>query len=99
MSSLNEDFENIILECHYNLEINRFNQKEVWKELEQNTRATDVYRFLIEKEVSKAVVAQQFAKYLLVNKARLKEVLLTEPSIKLRINAIYHVTGGEDGAI
>ncbi|WP_394234174.1 ATP-dependent endonuclease [Niallia oryzisoli] len=98
LSSLSDDFENILLECHYNQENNRFNQKDEWNELEQNSRATDVYRFLLEKEVSKAVVAQQFAKYLLDNKARLKEVLLTDPSLKHLINAIYHVTGGDGGA-
>lgn len=98
LSSLSDDFENILLECHYNQEINRFTQKEEWKKLEHNSRATDVYRFLLEKEVSKAVVAQQFSKYLLDNKARLKEVLLTDTSLKHLINAIYHVTGGEGGA-
>lgn len=98
LSNLSDDFENILLECHYNQEINRFNQKEEWKKLDHNARATDVYKFLLEKEVSKAVLAQQFAKYLLDNKDRLKEVLLTDTSLKHLINAIYHVTGGEGGA-
>jgi putative ATP-dependent endonuclease of the OLD family len=99
LSNLSDDFENILLECHYNQEINRFNQKEEWKKLDDNSRATDVYKFFLEKEVSKAVVAQQFAKYLLDNKERLKEVLLTDTSLKHLVNAIYHVTGGEGGAI
>ncbi|MDF2788611.1 MAG: hypothetical protein K0S80_1709 [Neobacillus sp.] len=60
--------------------------------------ATYVYKYLLGKEVSKAVVAQQFAKYLLDNKTRLKEVLLTDTSLKHLINAIYHVTGGEGRA-
>lgn len=99
LSRLREDFENILLECHYTQETNRFIKKKEWEAYsEQNTRATAVYKFLLEKEVSKTVVAQQFAKYLLDNKSRLKEVLLSDQSLKHLITAIYHVTGGEDGA-
>lgn len=98
-SKLREDFENILLECHYTQETNRLNKKNEWEEYSgQNTRATAVYNFLLEKEVSKAIVAQQFAKHLLDNKNRFKEVLLSDQSIRHLINAIYHVTGGELGA-
>ncbi|WP_416148936.1 ATP-dependent nuclease [Salipaludibacillus sp. HK11] len=99
LSELSGDFENVLLECHYIQEINRINKKKEWEaHYDQFTRATAVYNFLLEKEVSKAVVAQQFAKHLLDNKSRLKEVLLSDDSIKHIINAIYHVTGGDDSA-
>ncbi|WP_416729337.1 ATP-dependent nuclease [Fictibacillus sp. JL2B1089] len=99
LSTLRDDFENILLECHYTQETNRLTKKEEWKtHTNENTRATAIYRFLLEKEVSKAVVAQQFAKYLIDNKSRLKEKLLSDQSLRHLIDAIYHVTGGEEGA-
>ncbi|MFL8937439.1 ATP-dependent nuclease [Rossellomorea oryzaecorticis] len=99
LSSLKEDFEKILLESHYSLEPNRLKKKKEWEAYtEHEKRATMVYKFLLEKDISKAVVAQQFAKYLSDNKSRLKEILLLDQSLKHLINAIYHVTGGEDGA-
>ncbi|MCY8377811.1 DNA replication and repair protein RecF [Bacillus licheniformis] len=98
LSGLRDDFENILL-GHYDQEKNRLNKKKEWETCsEKNKRATAVYTFLLEKEISKAVVAQQFAKYLLDNKEKVKEVLLSDESLKHLISAIYHVTGGEDGA-
>lgn len=58
LSSLREEFENILLELHYTQEIYRFSIKKVWESyLDEEERATAVYRFLLEKEISKAVVA------------------------------------------
>ncbi|SER92744.1 putative ATP-dependent endonuclease of the OLD family [Gracilibacillus ureilyticus] len=100
LSSLGEDFENILLESHYTQEVNRDTKKKEWERFSKpNQRATAVYRFLLEKEVSKAVVAQKFAKFMLDNKSHLKEVLLSDEFLKHLVDAIYHVTGGEDGAI
>ncbi len=99
MSKLGVAFEDILLEIKYIQQPNRDKQKQLWINCpDSNSRATAVYRFLLEKEISKAIVAQKFAKYLVDNKTSIKEILLEDPSIKHLVEAIYHVTGGEDGA-
>lgn len=98
MSELSTVFEYILLECHYK-EQNRVKQKAQWEAIEdQIVRANSVYSFLLEKKVSKSIVAQQLAKYLIDNKEELKDGLLKYPALKHLLDAIRHVTGGEDVA-
>ncbi|MFP3339612.1 hypothetical protein R0J91_16660, partial [Micrococcus sp. SIMBA_131] len=69
LSGLIEDFEDILLEINYSKESNRIEQKALWeKEAVHNFRATDVYNFLLKKDISKAIVAQHLSKHLLENK-------------------------------
>lgn len=99
-SKLGEEFENILLECNYVQDSNRRQQKTKWQSCQdKDLRATNVYRFLLDKDVSKAIVAQQFAKYLIDNKESLKDKLANDPTLNHLIAAIIHVTGGEDSAI
>ncbi|WP_345760770.1 AAA family ATPase, partial [Bacillus sp. PBIB7] len=73
-SSLREEFEDTLLKIHYIQESNRQEQKKIWEAIvDPVERATSVYSFLLEKEVSKSIVAQQFAKFLIDNKQNLKE--------------------------
>lgn len=100
LSVLSEAFEDILLKCHYKDEENREEQKEQWEAIEDPMkRANSNYSFLLEKKVSKSIVAQQFAKYLIDNKEELKEQILQDHSLKHLIEAIEHVTGGEDVAV
>lgn len=100
MSDLSEKFEEILVESNYKEESNRTEQLEEWAEVdEKNLRATKVYNFLLQKGISKAVVAQKLAKYLLINQNELREVLLKDEHLKHIIDAIKHVTGGQGGAV
>ncbi|MFC0414160.1 AAA family ATPase [Cytobacillus solani] len=99
-SDLREEFEDILLKCHYVQESNRQEQKQIWEAIvDPVERATKVYSFLLKKEVSKSIVAQQFAKFLIDNKESLKDRLLQDQVLKHLIDAIKHVTGGENVAV
>ncbi|PDZ86113.1 ATP-dependent nuclease [Bacillus toyonensis] len=99
-SGLSEEFEDILLEINYTKEENREKQKALWEEInDKSIRATQVYSFLLDKEISKAIVAQKFAKYLIDHKRDLKRKLLEDESLKHLVDAIKHVTGGEDVAV
>lgn len=100
MSNLSECFEKILVESNFKEESNREEQLEEWTEIQdKNIRATKAYQFLLQKGVSKAVVAQNFAKYIFENKNNLKEQLLEDIHLKHLIDAIKHVTGGYKGGI
>ncbi|MGM0939819.1 MAG: ATP-dependent nuclease [Bacillota bacterium] len=100
MSILGRDFEDVLLECHYKDEENRIKQKEQWESIDDSImRANSVYSFLLEKKVSKSIVAQQFAKYLIDNKQELKKELLECQVLKHLLDAIRHVTRGENVAV
>ncbi|MCM2534834.1 AAA family ATPase [Neobacillus pocheonensis] len=99
-SNLSHEFEDVLLESHYTEESNRKKQKKEWAiTLEQNLRATKVYNFLLNKGVSKSVVAQKFAQYLLKHRQEAKELLVKDKQLQHLIDAIKHVTGGEDGEV
>jgi len=96
MSSLGGFFEDILLEINYSEESNREKQKMLWRQLEAcSLRGTDVYKFLLAKELSKSIVAQKFAKYLLDNRDEIRDKIKTDENLKHLVAAIYHVTGGE----
>lgn len=99
-SFLMEDLENILLEVHYSdrKKIEFF--KNNWNDIEnKEERAVSIYSFLLEKNVSKAIVAQKFAEYLLLNKERMTTQILEDEALKHIVNAIKHVTGGEDSGV
>jgi len=95
-SKLGDEFENVLLDSHYSLDSYKTQQKKLFEEIsDKSIRATAVYNFLLEKKVSKSIVAQNFAKYLLENKTTIKDILLEDEDIRNIINAIKHVTGEE----
>ncbi|MGG3926529.1 AAA family ATPase [Metabacillus fastidiosus] len=95
MSGLSEKFEELLVESNFKEESNRKEQLEEWADIaEKNLRATKVYNFLLQKGISKAVVAQKFAQYLLKNQRESKDILLRDEHLKNLIDAIKHVTGG-----
>lgn len=97
LSSLGIDFEKILLDSHYQRNAEKQNMQRTWNEItDQNKRATAVYKFLLEKKVSKAIVAQNFSKYLIDNKLTLKEKILSDPHLIHLVNAIYHAVGAEE---
>ncbi|MCY7433760.1 AAA family ATPase [Bacillus pumilus] len=94
-SDLGDEFENVLLDCHYKERVNRQTQKKLWEAIDNPViRANNVYSFLLEKKISKSILAQQFAKYLIDNKEALKEKL-ANGSLKHLVEAVKHVTGGE----
>lgn len=99
-SFLMEDLEDILLEVHYSDETNRETIKKYWENMDnKEERAVAIYSFLLDKKVSKAIVAQKFAEYLLHNKEEISEKILEDEALKHLVNAIKHVTGGEDSGI
>ncbi|WP_062323149.1 hypothetical protein [Halolactibacillus sp. JCM 19043] len=99
-SDLMEDFEDILLETHYSETVNRESVKDKWKsEDTEGERAVSVYSFLLDKKISKAIVAQKYANYLLHNKEAVSKTILEDASLKHLVNAIKHVTGGENSGV
>lgn len=99
-SFLMEDLEDILLEVHYSDETNRETIKSDWGNIDnKEERAVAIYSFLLDKKVSKAIVAQKFAEYLLHNKEEISTKILEDEALKHLVNAINHVTGGEDSGI
>ncbi|MCJ1749543.1 AAA family ATPase [Mammaliicoccus sciuri] len=96
-SFLMECLENILLEVHYSDETNRKTVKNEWKNISnKEERATAIYSFLLDKKVSKAIVAQKLAEYLLHNKEDIRGNILEDEALQHLVDAIKHVTGGEE---
>ncbi|WP_214796964.1 AAA family ATPase [Exiguobacterium sp. s5] len=96
MSSLGRVFEEIILDTNYKDVANRRDQLEEWGKIKDtNLRATVVYNFLLKRNISKAVVAQKFAQFLIKNQMDLKDHLLKDDCFNHLVEAIKHVIGEE----
>ncbi|WP_270620094.1 ATP-dependent nuclease [Paenibacillus macerans] len=97
-SFLGSEFENILLNSHYSEEANRDKQKSKWSSItERNLRATVMYSFMLNNKISKTIIAQQMAKYIIDHRSDIKVHLLSDPHLKHLVDAIVHVTGGEQG--
>ncbi|MGF9957716.1 ATP-dependent nuclease [Bacillus mycoides] len=99
-SDFSEEFEDILLEYNYIRKSNRKIQKEAWNKLQnKDLRAAKTYRFLLVNEISKSIVAQKFAQYLVGHCDEARDRLLQDENLKHLVDAIKHVTGGEDDVV
>ncbi|PFI36193.1 ATP-dependent endonuclease [Bacillus cereus] len=95
-SSFSKDFQRIVVESKYTDEGYKSRQLESWREITDDEElAVDVYKFILKKQVSKSIMAQNFAEYLLQNKKEAIDKISQDNELDYVVKAILHVTGGE----
>ena len=97
-SCLREGIEEAILAVNYTLLSHVDEKKKEWGDIEDGTeRATATYKFMIDRKISKSIVAQKLAQYIKNNKAVLSSKIKEDPQLKYLIEMIDHVTqnGGD----
>jgi putative ATP-dependent endonuclease of OLD family len=94
-SQLSDSIQDAILETQYKLPSNRRKVKEKWAKIQsKEKRATSMYRFMLDNEISKPVVAQVLAQKLIDKQSTVKAILENDPKLKYLYDSILHVTGG-----
>ncbi|PHB84209.1 ATP-dependent endonuclease [Bacillus wiedmannii] len=95
-SSFSKDFQRIVVESKYTDEGYKSRQLESWRAITDDEElAVDVYKFILKKQVSKSIMAQNFAEYLLQNKKEAIDKISQDNELDYLVKAILHVTGGE----
>ena len=95
---MREGIEEAILAVNYTLLPHVDEKKKEWGDIEDGTeRATATYKFMIDRKISKSIVAQKLAQYIKNNKAVLSSKIKEDPQLKYLIEMIDHVTqnGGD----
>jgi len=101
-SCLRNEMEYSILTANYKQSSNIENKKEEWEKIVGDVeRATAAYQFMLDKNVSKSIVAQNLAKYVIDNQKALKSEILADPQLKYLVEMINHVSqlGGKSDEI
>ncbi|WP_051994479.1 hypothetical protein [Lactococcus garvieae] len=101
-SCLRDEIEYSILTANYKQSSNIENKKEEWEKIVGDVeRATAAYQFMLDKNVSKSIVAQNLAKYVIDNQKALKSEILADPQLKYLVEMINHVSqlGGKSDEI
>lgn len=101
-SCLRHEMEDSILTANYKQNSNIKNKKGEWEKIADGVeRATAVYQFMLDKNVSKSIVAQNLAKYVIDNQKSLKSEILADPQLKYLVEMINHVAqlGGKSDEI
>ena len=101
-SCLRDEMEYSILTANYKQSSNIENKKEEWEKIVGDVeRATAAYQFILDKNVSKSIVAQNLAKYVIDNQKALKSEILADPQLKYLVEMINHVSqlGGKSDEI
>ncbi|MGX9818221.1 ATP-dependent nuclease [Lactococcus lactis] len=101
-SCLRHEMEDSILTANYKQNSNIKNKKEEWEKIVDGVeRATAAYQFMLDKNVSKSIVAQNLAKYVIDNQKALKSEILADPQLKYLVEMINHVAqlGGKSDEI
>ncbi|BFT69510.1 ATP-dependent nuclease [Paenibacillus sp. P36] len=95
-SGLSSLLQNSILEANYKEAKNRTSKKEEWEGIsDTEKRASEVYQFMIDHNVSKSVVSQLLSAKILDKRSELGSTIANDSKLKYLIDAIRHVTGGE----
>lgn len=93
MSSLQPFLIDAIVEVHYKSEHYRRSKKEEWSDITDNElRAYKIYKFMLDKKVSKAMVAQFLASKINENMNEISSVIRDDSYINYISQAIEHVT-------
>lgn len=101
-SCLRHEMEDSILTANYKQNSNIKNKKGEWEKIADGVeRATAAYQFMLDKNVSKSIVAQNLAKYVIDNQKSLKSEILADPQLKYLVEMINHVAqlGGKSDEI
>lgn len=90
-STLREEFEKIIIDLAEYKKVKTKEEKlENWRKIEDShKRATETYQFVINKKISKTIIAQQLA-----SKIKNKDDIEKDSELNFIVDAIKHVTGG-----
>jgi putative ATP-dependent endonuclease of OLD family len=99
-SCLRDGMENSILTANYKESLNIEKKKEEWEKiLDGVERASVTYQFMLDKKVSKSIVAQNLAKYVLDNQKTLKSEIVADSQLEYLVEMIKHVSqiGGKIG--
>lgn len=101
-SCLRDGMEDSILTANYKESSNIKKKKEEWEKIVDGVeRATVAYQFMLDKKVSKSIVAQNLAKYSLDNQETLKSDIAADPQLNYLVEMINHVSqiGGKSDEI
>ncbi|MEK5476122.1 AAA family ATPase [Paenibacillus sp. FSL R5-0407] len=94
-STLSDLLQEAILEANYKEEKNRETVKNEWAKIENaEERAVHIYQFMLDLDISKAVVSQLLSEKIINNKSELALTIENDPKLKYLIDAIKHATGG-----
>ncbi|RJK92233.1 ATP-dependent nuclease [Lactococcus lactis] len=92
-SCLRDGMEDSILTANYKEISNIQKKKEEWEKIVDSLeRATVAYQFMLDKKVSKSIVAQNLAKYALDNQKTLKSEIVADPQLNYLVEMINHVS-------
>lgn len=92
-SCLRDGMEDSILTANYKEISNIKKKKEEWEKIVDSLeRATVAYQFMLDKKVSKSIVAQNLAKYALDNQETLKSEIMADPQLNYLVEMINHVS-------
>ncbi|MCE5169689.1 AAA family ATPase [Paenibacillus profundus] len=95
-SDLSEFLQDAILDVHYELKSYKTKKKTEWSNIDcKEKRAVAIYKFMLDKEISKPAVAQMLAYKLITRKSEISSKLKNDSQLKYIYDAILHVTGGE----
>lgn len=93
-SCLRDVLEDTILELKYSNEKNRKEHKDEWKKIENDAERADVaYKFMVDKKISKSIVAQKMAKYMNDNKEELNKLISADEKLSYLVDMIKHASG------
>ncbi|OPH47338.1 hypothetical protein BC351_40335 [Paenibacillus ferrarius] len=94
-SSLSREFQEIVLNSHYKKANFVTKQLDKWAAIiDPEELAVDIYRFILDKDISKSIISQNFANHLWENKSRALRKITIDKDLNYLIDAILHVTGG-----
>jgi putative ATP-dependent endonuclease of OLD family len=92
------DFQQVIVDSHYEDPGYKTKQLAIWSAItDEETLAVSMYSFIVDKKVSKSIIAQNFADYLSKNKSTASKKISVDDRFKYLVEAILHVTGGMKG--
>jgi putative ATP-dependent endonuclease of OLD family len=94
-SCFSRGFQEVVLHSHYKVSGYITKQLAKWAEItDPEELAVDIYKFILEKDVSKSIISQNFANYLWSNKDIIRKMITIDDDLKYLVEAILHVTGG-----
>ncbi|MCM3673203.1 AAA family ATPase [Peribacillus simplex] len=98
MSTFCTDFQKIIVDSHYTDEGYKKKQLATWEAItDKEVLAVSMYKFIVDKKVSKSIIAQNLAEYFSKNKSEVIKRVSTDDQLNYIVEAIVHVTGGVQG--
>jgi putative ATP-dependent endonuclease of the OLD family len=97
-SCFSKEFQKIVVDSHYTEKSFKTKQLKLWENImDEEELAVNIYKFILEKKVSKSIIAQNFAEYLSHNREDAIKKVSQDNQLSYLVSAILHVTGGVRG--